>query len=331
MKHENTPMNKTLTASALLTSLLLGACATTQAPPQALVEARTTVRSAELDATVQTQAPLELKKATDSLSRANTLLDKGEPLAEVSSAAYIASQQAKTAMAVAQAKSNDAAMGAAELDRERVRGDMRSAEAQRARMQTGAARQQAAIAEQRASGAEQRASGAEQRASGAEQRAAGAEQQAAIAQASASDAQQQAGQLQQRLDDLQAKQTDRGMLVTLGDVLFEFNRDEVKTGAQSSLRKLADFLQQYPTRQVLIEGYTDNIGAASYNEALSLRRANSVEHALMGMGVAAGRVTTAGYGKEYPIADNSTDTNRALNRRVEVYIADNDKPVKSRR
>ena len=324
MKHENTPMNKTLTASALLTSLLLGACATTQAPPQALVEARTTVRSAELDATVQTQAPLELKKATDSLSRANTLLDKGEPLAEVSSAAYIASQQAKTAMAVAQAKSNDAAMGAAELDRERVRGDMRSAEAQRARMQTGAARQQAAIAEQRASGAEQRASGAEQR-------AAGAEQQAAIAQASASDAQQQAGQLQQRLDDLQAKQTDRGMLVTLGDVLFEFNRDEVKTGAQSSLRKLADFLQQYPTRQVLIEGYTDNIGAASYNEALSLRRANSVEHALMGMGVAAGRVTTAGYGKEYPIADNSTDTNRALNRRVEVYIADNDKPVKSRR
>ena len=324
MNHENTPMNKTLTASALLTSLLLGACATTQAPPQALVEARTTVRSAELDATVQTQAPLELKKATDSLSRANTLLDKGEPLAEVSSAAYIASQQAKTAMAVAQAKSNDAAMGAAELDRERVRGDMRSAEAQRARMQTGAARQQAAIAEQRASGAEQRASGAEQR-------AAGAEQQAAIAQASASDAQQQAGQLQQRLDDLQAKQTDRGMLVTLGDVLFEFNRDEVKTGAQSSLRKLADFLQQYPTRQVLIEGYTDNIGAASYNEALSLRRANSVEHALMGMGVAAGRVTTAGYGKEYPIADNSTDTNRALNRRVEVYIADNDKPVKSRR
>ena len=324
MNHENTPMNKNFTASALLTSLLLGACATTQAPPQALVEARTTVRSAELDATVQTQAPLELKKASDSLSRANTLLDKGEPLAEVSSAAYIASQQAKTAMAVAQAKSNDAAMGAAELDRERVRGDMRSAEAQRARMQTGAARQQAAIAEQRASGAEQRASGAEQR-------AAGAEQQAAIAQASASDAQQQAGQLQQRLDDLQAKQTDRGMLVTLGDVLFEFNRDEVKTGAQSSLRKLADFLQQYPTRQVLIEGYTDNIGAASYNEALSLRRANSVEHALMGMGVAAGRVTTAGYGKEYPIADNSTDTNRALNRRVEVYIADNDKPVKSRR
>jgi len=317
-------MKHTLTASALLTGLLLGACATTQAPPPELVEARSTVRSAELDSTVQAQAPLELKKATDSLNRANTLLDKGEPLASVSSAAYVASQQARTAMAIAKAKSNDAAMGTAELERERARADTRSAEAQRARSQTGAARQQTAIAEQRAAGAEQRAAGAEQRASGAEQ-------QAAAAQATASDVQQQNAQLQQRLTDLQAKQTERGMLVTLGDVLFEFNRAEVKPGAQASLNKLADFLKQYPTRQVLIEGYTDSVGSATYNESLSLRRANSVQTALAGMGVATGRVSTAGYGKEYPIADNSTDTNRALNRRVEVYIGDNDMPVKSRR
>lgn len=310
MKTENNTMKHTLTAGALLTSLILGACATTQTPPPALVDARTVVRNAELDASVQAQAPLELKKATDSLNRANMLLDKGEPLSEVSSAAYVASQQAKTAMAVALAKSNDAAMSTAELERERVRADTRSAEAQRARMQTGAARQQTAIAEQRASGAEQ---------------------QAAAAQATASDAQQQTAQLQQRLNELQAKQTERGMLVTLGDVLFEFNRSEVKPGAQASLNKLADFLKQYPTRQVLIEGYTDSVGSATYNESLSLRRANSVQTALAGMGVAAGRVKTAGYGKEFPIANNSTDTNRALNRRVEVYIADNDQPVKSRR
>lgn len=310
-------LKRTLTASALLTTLILGACATTQAPPPALVEARSTVRSAQLDAAVQTQAPLELKKATDSLSRANALLDKGEPMAEVSSAAYVASQQAKTAMAIAKAKGNDVAMSAAELERERARSDMRTAEAQRARAQTGAARQQTAMAEQRATGAEQRA--------------AGAEQQAAVAQASASDAQQQAAQLQQRLTELQAKQTERGMLVTLGDVLFESGRSEVKPGAQNSLGKLADFLKQYPTRHILIEGHTDNIGSASYNEGLSQRRASAVESSLMRMGVPANRVTTAGYGKEYPIAANSSDTNRALNRRVEVYIADNDQPVKSRR
>ncbi|MBC7993443.1 MAG: OmpA family protein [Rhizobacter sp.] len=314
----------TLTVSALLTTLILAACATTQAPPPALVEARSTVRSAELDATVQTQAPLELKKATDSLNRANALLDKGEPLAEVSSVAYVASQQAKTAMAIAKAKANDGAMSAAELERERVRSDMRAAEAQRARAQTGAAQQQTAMAEQRASGAEQRATGAEQRATGAEQ-------QAAVAQASASDAQQRAAELQKRLNDLQAKQTERGMLVTLGDVLFESGRAEVKPGAQNSLGKLADFLKQYPTRHILIEGHTDNIGSASYNEGLSQRRASAVESALKVMGVPAARVTTAGYGKEYPVAANTTDTNRALNRRVEVYIADNDQPVKSRR
>ena len=315
--HENTTMKHTLTAGSLLTSMILVACGTTQPPPPALVEARSTVQSAALDATVQAQAPLELKKATDSLNRANALLDKGEPLVDVSSAAYIANQQAKTAMAIARAKSNDAAVGAAELERERARADIRTTEAQRARSQTGAAQQQAALAEQRASGAEQRAEGAQQ--------------QAAAAQASASDAQQQAALLKQQLSDLQAKQTDRGMLVTLGDVLFEFNRDEVKPGAQSSLRKLADFLQQHPERQILIEGHTDSIGSAGYNEALSLRRATSVQSALTGLGVASGRVSTAGYGKEFPIADNKTDTNRALNRRVEVYIADNDKPVKSRR
>ncbi|MBC7954597.1 MAG: OmpA family protein [Cytophagales bacterium] len=303
--------------SALLSTLILAACATSQPPPPALVEARSTVRSAELDAAVQTQAPLELKKATDSLNRANMLLDKGESMADVSSAAYIASQQAKTAMAIAKAKGSDTAMSTAELERERARSEMREAEAQRARAQTGAARQQTAIAEQRASGAEQRA--------------AGAEQQAAVAQATASEAQQQAAQLRQRLADLQAKQTERGMLVTLGDVLFESGRAEVKPGAQASLGKLADFLKQYPTRHILIEGHTDNVGAASYNEALSQRRAAAVQTALLSMGVASNRVTTAGYGKDYPVAGNNTDTDRALNRRVEVYIADNDMPVKSRR
>ena len=319
MKHHTA-----LTVSSLLATLILAACATSQPAPPALVEARSTVRSAELDAQVQTQAPLELKKATDSLNRANMLLDKGEPMADVSSAAYVASQQAKTAMAIAQAKGNDAAMSTAELERERARADMRAIEAQRARAQTGAAQQQAAVAEQRATGAEQRASGAEQR-------AAGAEQQAAVAQAVASDAQQQAAELKKRLSDLQARQTERGMLVTLGDVLFESGRAEVKPGAQNSLGKLADFLKQYPTRHILIEGHTDNVGAASYNEALSQRRASAVQAALTGMGVPANRVTTAGYGKEYPVAANTTDTNRALNRRVEVYIADNDQPVKSRR
>jgi outer membrane protein OmpA-like peptidoglycan-associated protein len=314
---ETFTMNRTLTTGALLSSLLLGACATTQAPPQALLDARSTLRQAELSPAVLTHAPLELKKASASLTRANQLQDQGEPLAVITSAAYIASQQAKTALAIAQAKDNDGAIAGAEVERERARADIRSREAQRAQAQAATAQAQAATAQAQTTVARQQAAQAEQRASGAES-------QAAAALASAADAKQQ-------LADLQAQQTDRGMLVTLGDVLFEFNRAEVKPGAQASLRKLADYLQKNPSRHILIEGHTDSVGSAAANNALSRRRADAVDAALVGMGMAAQRAAAVGYGEDYPIADNSTDTNRALNRRVEVYIAENDQPVKQRR
>lgn len=310
-------MNRTLTTGALLTSLLLGACASSQAPPQALLDARDTLRRAELDPAVLTHAPLELKKATASLDRANQLQNQREPMAAITSAAYVASQQAKTAMAIAQAKGNDGAIAGAELERERTRTDLRTNEAQRAQAQASTAQAQASTAQAQTSIARQQAANAEQRASGAEA-------QASAAQASAADAKQQ-------LADLQAQQTDRGMLVTLGDVLFEFNRADVKPGAQASLRKLADYLQKNPSRRVLIEGHTDSVGSATANNTLSRRRAEAVDLALVGMGMAAQRASVVGYGEDYPIADNNTDTNRALNRRVEVYIAENDQPVKQRR
>ena len=296
-------MNRTLTAGTLLSGLLLAACASTPSASPTLVEARGTVRSAELDPAVQANAPLELKRANDSLSRANDLLARGEPLGDIDSAAYVASQQARTATAIAQAKSNDTALAMSQVDRERARADVRTSEAERAQAQAGAASQQAALATK----------------------------QAATARADTANAQQQTAMLQQRLDELQAQQTERGMLVTLGDVLFEFNRADVKPSGQASLRKLADFLQQYPSRQVLIEGYTDDIGAPAYNVTLSQRRAEAVDSALAGMGVAPQRMATVGYGEEFPVAVNNTDTNRALNRRVEVTLGDNDLPVRSRR
>lgn len=302
-------MNRTLIASAVLASLWLGACASPPVAPPALVDARSAVRSAELDPAVLAQAPLEMKKASDSLARADALLAKGQPEPEVSSAAHVAQQQARAAVAIAHAKGNDLAVGTAQVERERARADGRSADADRAQAQASTARGQAAVAEQRA---------------------AGAEQQASAARANAADSQQQAAQLQQRLNDLQAKPTDRGMLVTLGDVLFEFDRAEIKPSAQGSLRKLADFLQQYPSRHILIEGYTDSRGSAAYNETLSRRRAEAVDSALNALGVAAQRVETAGYGEAYPVASNDSDTNRALNRRVEVYIADAGQPLRAR-
>jgi outer membrane protein OmpA-like peptidoglycan-associated protein len=276
------------------------------------LEARQTVHAAERDSLVQTHAPLELKKALDTLARADALQLKGEVGSEIDSVAYVASQQARTAVAVALAKGNEAAVVGAEAERQRARADRRTVELESARTQTGVARQQTAAAEQVT---------------------AMAITAAGDARAESAQAQAQNAQLQQRLAELQAQKTERGMLVTLGDVLFELNRAEVKPAAQVSLRKLAEFMQQYPTRQVLIEGHTDNTGAAALNVALSTRRAEAVRAALLSHGSAADapRITAVGYGEQYPVADNATVSNRALNRRVEVYIADNDQPVRPRR
>jgi outer membrane protein OmpA-like peptidoglycan-associated protein len=295
IKDKNT-MKHTLITSAVLATLLLGACASTPPPPPALVDARASLKSAELNPAVLTHAPMELKKATDSLNRANQMQDKGEPPAAVNSAAYVAQQQVKTAVAVAQAKTNDLAITGSDAERERARADMRTLEAQRAQTQTQIARQQTAVAV-----------------------------------ASASSAQAQSAQLQKQLADLQATQTERGMLVTLGDVLFEFGRADVKPGAQASLRKLADFLQQNPNRRILVEGHTDSVGSADANNLLSRKRADAVDTALVAMGLDAARATTVGYGEDFPVTDNLSDTNRALNRRVEVYISDSDQPVRPRR
>ncbi len=331
-------INRPLMAGAVLGSLLLGACASTPVPPSELLQARQVVHSANTDREVQTYAPLELKQANDTLRQADRLLENGTDLDEVSSAAYIARRQAQTAVAIAQAKGADAAIAGAELERERTRADMRTREADQAQVQTGAAQSQARRARAQATASDERASGAEIRADLADQRASGALMQVAMAQAGASEAQanavnaeQRAAALQLLLNDLQAKPTERGMLVTFGDVLFEFNRADIKPGAQAGLVKLADFLRQYPGRNILIEGHTDSIGSAAANEALSRRRANAVDGALVSMGVAGPRVASVGYGKDYPVADNSTDTNRALNRRVEVYIGDPGQTVRTRR
>ncbi|WP_284619497.1 OmpA family protein [Aquabacterium humicola] len=309
-------MKRLLTASAAACALLLGACASTPSAPPELLEARATVRQAETDPAVLAHAALELKKATDTLNRANAMLAEREAPSAVISAAKVADAQARTAISIGQAKRQEDAIKSAEADRERARADVRTAEAQRARAQ--------------ASNAQAQASAAQAQASAAEQRAMSAEQQAAMAQADAAAAQQRTQVLQQRLTDLQAKETERGLLVTLGDVLFEFNRADLKPTAQGQLQKLADFLKQYPDRRVLIEGHTDSIGSASYNEQLSRRRAEAVAAVLTGMGIGPDRVTFTGYGESYPVADNRTDTNRALNRRVEVYISNNDQPVRMR-
>jgi len=135
-------------------------------------------------------------------------------------------------------------------------------------------------------------------------------------------AQAKSRELEVALADLKASKTDRGVVITLGDVLFATGSADLKSGSRQALDKLTAFLQAYPKREVQIDGYTDNVGSADYNQGLSERRADSVRDALTRMGIARDRILTKGLGESSPVADNDTAGGRQQNRRVEVIVLD---------
>ncbi len=137
-------------------------------------------------------------------------------------------------------------------------------------------------------------------------------------------------QIRKLQDELKAKQTARGTLVTLGDVLFDVDKAELKPSGVRDVQKLATFLNDNPERQLVVEGYTDSTGADSYNQQLSQRRAESVQRALTRAGVNSQRVQVVGYGEQYPVASNDSASSRSQNRRVEVTISNNDQRVAPR-
>ncbi len=115
---------------------------------------------------------------------------------------------------------------------------------------------------------------------------------------------QEAEALRRQLADLNAKQTERGLVVTLGDVLFETGKADLKSAATANLSKLGGFLAQYPDRSLVIEGHTDSIGSDSYNQVLSQNRADSVKAFLLNQGIASNRITAFGKGEGSPVASN---------------------------
>jgi outer membrane protein OmpA-like peptidoglycan-associated protein len=149
-----------------------------------------------------------------------------------------------------------------------------------------------------------------------------AKTQAAAAQSQAQQAQAQLASTQQELQNLQAKQTDRGMVMTLSDVLFDTGRATLKPGANRDLDRLAQALKDNPNTRVIIEGHTDSVGGDDYNMALSEKRAQAVADALQMRGVPPDRFEVKGLGKAFPVASNATQAGRQQNRRVEIVFSD---------
>jgi outer membrane protein OmpA-like peptidoglycan-associated protein len=154
-------------------------------------------------------------------------------------------------------------------------------------------------------------------------------QQAENAQEQAALAEHRASTLEQELSDLRAKKTDRGMVLTLGDVLFDTGMATLKPGAYTTIDRLATVLKQAPDRKVMIEGHTDNVGSDDYNRQLSERRAAAVQTALLERGVTSNQITVAGKGETFPVASNDNAAGRQQNRRVEMVFTDDASQVAS--
>ncbi len=139
----------------------------------------------------------------------------------------------------------------------------------------------------------------------------------------ADQARQRNTELWRQIDELNAEETERGVLMILGDLLFASGRAQLAGNAHSHLNRLGDFLKRHPQRTVTIEGHTDNVGSESANFRLSQRRADSVKAYLQRRGIAANRLIASARGEGAPVAGNDSAAGRQSNRRVEIIISNN--------
>lgn len=286
--------NFKLTSVLLAIAVLVGACSSMPTSTTLLTETRNDYIAAQGNPNVARYAQLEMKQAREALDQADAASSDRDSTAKVDKLAYLAKQQIAVAQEVAKQRSAEASVASAGKDRDQIRLDQRTNEADQATARADHAGQ---VTQQ-------------------------ARDQTAEAQQETQDALARNAQLEVQLADLAAKKTERGMVITLGDVLFGSDQARLTTDGMRTAQKLADVLQQNPQRMVLIEGFTDSTGAGLHNQELSERRATSVRSTLQEMGISRDRVAVRGYGEAYPVAANDTAQNRQLNRRVEIVISD---------
>jgi outer membrane protein OmpA-like peptidoglycan-associated protein len=317
----------------LVLAVMLSACSGTPKKDLALEQVRNQLEELKANTGLAGNAPLALGEAERALRLAETASGDDTYRTHL---VYMADRRIQIARAVAQREQLEAELRELENERSRMLVRASQLEAERARLEAERAR---LISQATAEDAERARSLAEQSrlreaesAKSAEQARAEAEQARALAESSARAADlsrkeaelasEQAQSLRRQLENLQLRQTESGVVVTLGDVLFEVGQAELKEEAQSSLVEVVDLLQSEPEKKIRIEGHTDSVGSASANLKLSKQRADSVLATLVALGVDGSRVTTAGMGEDFPIASNDTEEGRQRNRRVDVILLD---------
>lgn len=292
---------RTRAAGTIAALALITGCSSLPERVATLEEARTLIGSLEQDPLVRDVAGDRFESAQQALARADRSYEEDESLELVEHDAYIALRNAQIAEQ--------------QIAEQRAREELESGEAERNRVLLQAREQEARQAQQLA---RQTQSELEQTSEQLEAQ----QQQTAEARERARQLEESASQLEQQLTELEAEQTDRGLVMTLDDVLFNVDGAQLQPGAESTLARIAEFLNENPDRNLLIEGHTDATGPAAYNRDLSERRAEAVRRGLEERGIDAGRIQVQGLGESYPVATNDTTAGRQLNRRVEIVISD---------
>jgi outer membrane protein OmpA-like peptidoglycan-associated protein len=295
-----------------------------------LEKARSAYLLVKADRNVEAFAPLPFAEAGKALQAA----DQAKNAEEREQLAYLAERRAQIAATVAEGRM-------AERDTDRLSRETADAIAQKRTQEARIAQKEAEQAKLLAMAEAERAAkakaDAEQARMAAQAEGARAARAKAEAEAKTREAEQarlalraetekaakakaEADQLMKELSDLKAKQTERGIVLTIGDVLFATGKADLSPDAMRSVDKLAEFLQKNSNRNVLIEGHTDSVGSDEFNLTLSQKRADAVKETLTSNGISEERITAKGYGKKYPVASNDTAAGKQQNRRVEVII-----------
>jgi outer membrane protein OmpA-like peptidoglycan-associated protein len=307
---------QSLIATAIA-ALLLSACSTVPERHVALDQARQQFAMVQADPQSNQHAGDELRRARSALQLAEQAQQDRKPRVEIDHLAYLATQRIALTQASAETRRAQAQVAGAAAERDRMLMAQRTQEADRAERALVQSQQQGQIKDQQLAQADRELAQAGRDANAV---AAQADRDAMARAAQEARDQAQIGNLEQQLRELDARKTERGHVLTLGDMLFDSGRATLQPGAQSRITRLSEFLQRHPQQRADIEGFTDSQGSEESNQLLSERRANAVMQALVSRGVAADRLSPRGQGEAMPVASNDSAAGRQANRRVEVVF-----------
>ncbi|MDY0747536.1 OmpA family protein [Paucibacter sp. R3-3] len=297
-------MNTSRISLLAAVALVMTACGTVPNRSAALDQARNRFNDASGDQQVAVLAPDELRVAGDSLHRAEQAWGEGATLSRVDHLAYLTSQRVTIARDAASSRADQQLLAGAGAERDKLRLAQRTDEADQAQRKLAMSERDNAIKTADLAAAD--AASQQDKARSAER----------IHRRDA-----HVADLEMQLEALNAKKTDRGMILTLGDVLFDSGKAQLLPDGSRNMAKLADFFNRNPDNTASIEGYTDSVGSSSSNRDLSQRRADAVKAVLVGLGVNAGHLSTKAHGEEMPTSTNDTPAGRQMNRRVEIVFA----------